>query len=676
MAYESLSGRRKMIQSFYNRYHGEGGHMKQKYSVLLSALYIILGVIIFVFPMGVLLGFNIFGSGLPESHLFFRIMTVIFVILCLVTPCLIMKFGDIAIEAGCGSLCFALGGLLYLWYGAGWSRFFSILSRPGHPTWGPFRFYTIFGLVYFFGILFYAITYFGDMETSDLIDINETAEDLALKEISRIRPEQKLLLMSLALKEDDYTIYKSLLDKIDDEEILSGLFRQRHDDCWSRAHVIQKIQDPELLASAAKDDPSKDVRKEALKRITDQQVLKWAAEHDKEWNNRSLAAASITDAEILEQLVKNSQNSEVRFTVMEKITDQKVISWAAEHDKDDEVRCIAVEKSEDTDTLHRIAKKDSNSKVRKTALEKITDSEILKWVAEHDDDDKNRCYALERTQDPTVANKLLAHDESVSVRYAACSYADDAEVLNSAVLSDSSVKVQLAALPHVTNQEVLKQIISSENQVSKIAIEKITDTRFLAKVAVESSSSELREYAVKLVSPEELDQAILESSAKEIFVPLKHTMSDDVIAVILRKGADDWDRTCAVKAAENPELIRETAFHDASAEVRRAAIERISDPETLKRLSVVEASIENRILLAEKLDDKRSLVQALESKFRNGYCDYETAVRLRNLYLELNIPKRIREESSHTDEGEEYSDYCCYTDHSDYDETIYSIESL
>jgi hypothetical protein len=149
------------------------------------------------------------------------------------------------------------------------------------------------------------------------------------------------VLIDMAKNEDSASVYKSVLQKINDEKILLDISNSAKT-LEVRELAAGKLSSPELLLDIAKNAKDLFVRKAAIEKITNQDFLADIAKNVKETETRLFALAKLNNAEIISDLVKNDPLSKIREATIEKIKDLGLLSDVFLSDKDANVRQAAV----------------------------------------------------------------------------------------------------------------------------------------------------------------------------------------------------------------------------------------------------------------------------------------------------------------------------------------------
>lgn len=117
------------------------------------------------------------------------------------------------------------------------------------------------------------------------------------------------------------------------QEELIRKYEKTKDD-HKRCELVKKINDPEVLAKIALNDPYTSARCQAIVKIDDQKILTGIAENDGDPLVRNEAVGKVTDQTLLERIAAHDGTNYVRQTAAMRITAPKLLKkFALEQDE-------------------------------------------------------------------------------------------------------------------------------------------------------------------------------------------------------------------------------------------------------------------------------------------------------------------------------------------------------
>ena len=285
-------------------------------------------------------------------------------------------------------------------------------------------------------------TVIGKLEDQDLLwTIATTAREHYIRSAaaSRLRDPRKI--GEIAKKDQEKATGCYLVcNFIDDPEVLANVARQAEQPSV-RKTAVGKLKDSAVLAQIARNDPSDDVRSEALcsPHLTDQaifrEILNSAAgitaavpsfvARPYPLPAHRTAIARIEDPVLLACLADQHPEPQQRRAAVENshLTDQAVIRRLASGDPDPLVRAAAVSRVEDQSLLLRIATTDSHPYVQATAArnlaDQLTGQQILIGIATGAENYDARVYAVSLLKDGPALAQLARNEAQSGIREAA-----------------------------------------------------------------------------------------------------------------------------------------------------------------------------------------------------------------------------------------------------------------
>ena len=181
-------------------------------------------------PFIILLILNIIHPENLSSLLFFRMMTIV----CLVFELTLIPFLEIilVLDGLFLSVLASIISIVLLWWGAGWKNFWGLYCFSEHSGWNPFLFYFLLALPWL----------------------------IRLKVLFDSRDELSFLFSSAAS-----SIGEEILSVKKNDQLLEETAKT-DESYFVRQKAVRQLNDPEALSEIIKNDPSLDVRKEAIER--------------------------------------------------------------------------------------------------------------------------------------------------------------------------------------------------------------------------------------------------------------------------------------------------------------------------------------------------------------------------------------------------------------------------
>jgi hypothetical protein len=151
----------------------------------------------------------------------------------------------------------------------------------------------------------------------------------------------------------DADVWEAAVGKLEDKSILSDLTNLSA--VTSRGFAVKMLEDPEIIADTAQNDPSADVRKLALCKLTDQALLL--------------------------KIAKTDKDPYVRKDAVGMLADQGELAKIAKADKSADVCRAAIGKIAGRDALTDIAKYAAARKARRAAIDKLADASLFEYAS-------------------------------------------------------------------------------------------------------------------------------------------------------------------------------------------------------------------------------------------------------------------------------------------------------
>ena len=208
---------------------------------------------------------------------------------------------------------------------------------------------------------------------------SEKADEACKKAAVSLLTDQRQILDSIASENIDNEMLVSLIEKIQDESVLS------------------KIAIGDICVPMIK-DKAELVRKAAVERLTDQATLDFVVKNEEADSVRQIAVKLLTDQASLAYVAKNDENPKVRSIAVGRLTDQATLAYVAKNDADPGVRVNAVVGT-DQATLAYVAENDNSPGVCSVAIGKLTDQAALMHVAKNNEYWDLRLKAADKLSD-------------------------------------------------------------------------------------------------------------------------------------------------------------------------------------------------------------------------------------------------------------------------------------
>jgi hypothetical protein len=229
------------------------------------------------------------------------------------------------------------------------------------------------------------------------------------------KPNQKLL-KKIVLKSDDTSIRIKAIETINNRAFLEKI--ANNEKVYQvRCAAYKRLgseNNTEVLIDMAKNEDSPSVYKTVLQKINDDKILFDISKSAKILEVRELAVGKLSNPELLLDIAKNNHDIFVRCAAIEKITDQNVLADLAKNAKETEIRFFAIAKISNAEILSGLVKNDPLSKIRIAAIEKLTDTGLLSDVFIADNDANVRQAAILRTLVLFASNKNVKNKKNLT----------------------------------------------------------------------------------------------------------------------------------------------------------------------------------------------------------------------------------------------------------------------
>ncbi|MDR0534865.1 MAG: hypothetical protein LBG65_00665 [Puniceicoccales bacterium] len=362
------------------------------------------------------------------------------------------------------------------------------------------------------------------------------------------------------------------LDKLTDERLLADVIKgiEHRRDSIVTAARMEKIADPQLLASLAREARSGNVRVTAAITLGDQALLADIARNGADASIRKRAVENLADQPVLAGIALNDRDESVRLEAARRVSDQALLASLAQDEKADEsVRIEAVSRLDDQRVLAAIAKaggKDAEERsvlepLRLKALERLTDQRALADIAKN------------------VAGEITfeSRKDDMRILQAALERISDQATLADIAMSAHPSFAFSAVLEKITDQEALVRLLKN-NQANDEIVKKLTDQKLLAGIAGGDDFEDVRmEAANRLTDPQALSG-------------------------LARRGKDEGIALAAVKKIADPQMLAEIAGDgNASTNARLWALWRVADRALLAKIAKDATDERVRNAASEKL---------------------------------------------------------------------------
>ena len=457
-------------------------------------------------------------------------------------------------------------------------------------------------------------------DESELLDILRTTDNLKRAEYILAKIKSQDSLKKIVNGWFPIKIKKLAIGKIDDKEFLvnvvrnsdshitrddDGVYYESNDFYPLRSDAVAQINDQQVLADAAMNDPDsrvcsrftyyikdtrilKDialnhrfftVRSDACERIHDQQLLKTIALRNEDSTLCLTAVKNIESKDVLVEIAKKSKFPEVieyilkqydgdpcvkdivqfgsnqylRREAIELIYDNDVLEDIALNELDKEVRIKAIRRIFNEDILIGIAKTDSDEDIRRAAVNNnyLIDSDTLKFVAKNDSKERIRYWAIHK----------LAYGGGRKKKFPP-KYVDDVFYFDIAK-TDLNSDIRLIACDAINNQEYLEHILHNDNdrEVRRTAVYKITDRDVLEDIALNDHDEQVRSRATHRFG--------------------EYIGDDDVLAKIAKTDNDAHVREVACRHIKSISVRKDIIYNEKNFDVIRTAFWDVFDYEVL-----------------------------------------------------------------------------------------------
>ena len=238
------------------------------------------------------------------------------------------------------------------------------------------------------------------------------------------------------------------------------------------------------------------------------------------------------------------------------VSEDTLLNMALNHDSED-VRYNAVLRIFDKSRLRQVIDNESSERVRNQALENLNLDE-----SEFNLDNDNRFVCAEAVKEIRDEAKLVKiicylHDEYISQ----------------------------VAIKNITDDELLADFVCERPLgISKLAINKISDEKFLAKIAIEAFDEFDAAYAVTKINDDSLLAHVLNNSPYYRCYPacVERIGDEGMLKEIAYGNADDYLRKVAVSRIASQDILKDLALNDSSHHVRKEAVKNIDDVSFLR----------------------------------------------------------------------------------------------
>ncbi|MDR2981419.1 MAG: hypothetical protein LBV12_04140 [Puniceicoccales bacterium] len=405
--------------------------------------------------------------------------------------------------------------------------------------------------------------------------IAKTSTDLEKAMASVLALNDQTLLADVAANAAEANTQSAALDKLTDERLLADVIKgiEPQKDQLVTATRLEKVTDPQLLASLAREALSVNVRVDAAVRLGDQALLEDIARSNAGGNIRQKAIAKLDNQTVLADVAQNDRDEDVRLEATRRVTDQTLLAGIAQNEKTARpVRVEAIARLDDQRILATIAgtagkdlaERRSLESLRLKALTRLTDPQALIAVAKGVAGDMP---FESQYEDGLILRAVL---EQISDQTALADIATSADLLAYAIV-----------LEKITDQAVLARLYENKNvsHMRDAIVQQLTDQKLLAAIAGGEDYEHIRMEAVnRLTDTQALldlarrskDEGIAFASAKKIDAP------QTLAALAADEGINIAPRLWAVWHMDDRALLARIAENATDARVREAASEKLS----------------------------------------------------------------------------------------------------
>jgi hypothetical protein len=132
---------------------------------------------------------------------------------------------------------------------------------------------------------------------------------------------------------------------------------------------------------AARTDPSREVRAEAVSRLNDQALVNSIARGDSDPMVRKAAVEKISEFRLLADIAQQDSSQAVRAAATGRLQDQSLLQRIARTDRDWSVRLMALQRVNQQSLVAELARTDPSQFVREAGTRLLADQEIIKSLA-------------------------------------------------------------------------------------------------------------------------------------------------------------------------------------------------------------------------------------------------------------------------------------------------------
>ncbi|HNX15218.1 MAG TPA: hypothetical protein PK854_08735 [Oscillospiraceae bacterium] len=283
------------------------------------------------------------------------------------------------------------------------------------------------------------------------------------------------------------------------------------------------------------------------------------------------------------------------------------------------------------------------------AIDKLTDPKQLEQAALTAPNAAVREAAVNKITDPVALAKAVQNDKNEAVSNTALSRLNDTKMLAALVLSGKNGIIQSFALEKISDQEVLRDIVLVLSADPKRnngmydrtwinALEKITDQKALAQIAVNAKSDRIKlDTACKLTDTALAERVLLSLTRSEL-IQLRFDaagqLTDAKAAqrvyydVLSDKSKSDWHERALIQLSDQSLLI-ESAKTVTDLKIRLKIAEKISDEKVAQPIfaEIAQSGADGctRLRAAERMTDKET-AQAVYISVAKSDKRYESRV--------------------------------------------------
>jgi len=388
-------------------------------------------------------------------------------------------------------------------------------------------------------------------------------------------------------------------------------------DPGERYRAVTIVQDPALLVQIARTDADEFVREAAVGRLTDQSLLGEIALSDSSATVVFAAVKLLSDEAALEK-VATTRTDFVALEAASKLTSPAVLARLVSSSKDDALRANLAARIDDQEVLANLVAKDANTTVQLTALARITDQRRLGDLALGATSSYFADRVVERIADQAQLARIVRDPRSRSAESALAKLTDPVLLLQLALdtrdwLADGMNCVGLSPSLYPT----LLQKIADSRKLARIVIEgRSTNLAEAAKAAITEPEAlaeierfeRLRDEISACADPTKLATWATQDTNRNVRLAAIGTHTDQpTLARVASADSDPLLRIAATEYLADQAVLAQVACGDTEAEVRLAAVARLHDPETFARIARTDREPEVRKAAVDQLTDNRVL---------------------------------------------------------------------